>query len=74
MSAKRKMAAVAASAAWNMAKWENMEAYVQFLSPDTVNGNFYRAVLEIHKNNFDTSQVFVSQALFNIFITYYLFV
>lgn len=51
------MAALAASAAWNMAMWDDMLAYVEFLSAETVNGSFYRAVLEIHKNNFDASQV-----------------
>jgi hypothetical protein len=55
--AKKKMASVAACAAWNMAKWTDMTTYVEFLPEDTVNGSFYRAVLQIHHNNFDASQV-----------------
>lgn len=55
------MAAVAACAAWNMAKWSDMKTYVEFLPEDTVNGSFYRAVLEIHQNNFDASQAFIDR-------------
>jgi len=51
------MASLAANAAWSLGKWEDMESYVEFISPEIVNGKFYRALLEIHKNNFATSQV-----------------
>ncbi|EGC32838.1 protein kinase, atypical group [Dictyostelium purpureum] len=56
------IAPLAAAAAWNLSNWERMEEYVRGMNQDTVEGSFYRAILEVHHDNFDNAQILIEHA------------
>ncbi|MCL4120666.1 UNVERIFIED_CONTAM: hypothetical protein GTU68_051307, partial [Idotea baltica] len=53
---RRQMSRVASAAAWAMGQWNTMEKYANFIPRETQEGAFYRAVLAIHKNEFQNAQ------------------
>lgn len=53
---------MAASAAWGLNQWDAMERYVNCIPRDTQDGAFYRAVLAIHKEQYDQAQLFIESA------------
>lgn len=59
---KFKAARLAAAAAWGMNEWDSMANYVSFLPENTQDGAFYRAVLNIHKGDYNLSRVYIDQA------------
>lgn len=50
------MSRVSAAAAWAMGQWDAMEKYTNFIPRETQEGAFYRAVLSIHKNDYQNAQ------------------
>ncbi|KAJ7429881.1 phosphatidylinositol 3-kinase [Mycena galericulata] len=43
---------MAAAAAWSLADWASMEAYIQQMQNDTPDRHFYKAIMSVHQNNF----------------------
>lgn len=60
--AKREIAPLAASAAFNLFHWDNMEEYVGAMSPDLPDRPFYRAVLAVHRNQFQKAYSSIAAA------------
>ncbi|KYQ91695.1 protein kinase [Tieghemostelium lacteum] len=56
------IAPLASAAAWNLSNWELMDEYVKAMNQDTVEGSFYRAILEVHKDNYTNAQVYIEHA------------
>ncbi|XP_066917109.1 serine/threonine-protein kinase mTOR-like, partial [Clytia hemisphaerica] len=59
---RHKMARTAASAAWGLGEWLGMEEYTIMIQRDTFEGAFFRAVLQIHKNQFVRAQSCIDNA------------
>ncbi|KAL5013660.1 hypothetical protein ScPMuIL_007930 [Solemya velum] len=59
---KTSMARMAAAAAWGLGQWESMEEYMQFIPHTSLDGAFYRAVFELHTENFQQSQLCIDKA------------
>ncbi|CAG9564541.1 unnamed protein product [Danaus chrysippus] len=59
---KFKAARLAAAAAWGLNQWDDMINYVNFLPENSQDGAFYRAVLNIHNEDFDVSKLYIDQA------------
>eukprot|EP01132_Coremiostelium_polycephalum_P005602 gene5602-6970_t len=56
------IAPLASAAAWNLSSWESMDEYVKALNQDSVEGSFYRAILEVHKDNYPAAQFYIEHA------------
>ncbi|EAL66546.1 protein kinase, Atypical group [Dictyostelium discoideum AX4] len=56
------IAPLAAAAAWNLVNWDKMDEYVCAMNKDTVEGSFYRAILEVHHDNFTLAHGFIDHA------------
>ncbi|XP_037955980.1 serine/threonine-protein kinase Tor [Teleopsis dalmanni] len=54
--AKSRAGPLASVAAWGLQDWESMEEYVRCIPTETQDGSFYRAVLAVHHEDFDTAQ------------------
>ncbi len=44
---KHKMARMAATAAWGLGHWEQMDEYTKNISPDSSDSAFYEAILQV---------------------------
>lgn len=55
-SQPEKLSVIATANAWKLKNWQQMEVYVESISQNTFNGAFYRAILNIHKENYDFGQ------------------
>ncbi|CAK9293619.1 unnamed protein product [Gordionus sp. m RMFG-2023] len=56
-----KLASLACSAAWGMGDMKNMEKYISFLPDKIQDGAFYRAILNITKNDFTNAGIYISK-------------
>eukprot|EP01094_Clydonella_sp_ATCC50884_P002485 TRINITY_DN1189_c0_g1_i1.p1 TRINITY_DN1189_c0_g1~~TRINITY_DN1189_c0_g1_i1.p1 ORF type:complete len:2421 (+),score=972.86 TRINITY_DN1189_c0_g1_i1:126-7265(+) len=56
------LAPLAASATWNLGKWGEFEEYVERIRHDTVDGCFFRAVLNMHGERYEEAQEIVNKA------------
>eukprot|EP01133_Synstelium_polycarpum_P000171 gene171-204_t len=61
-STRASIAPLASAAAWNLSSWEAMDEYARAMSQDTIEGSFYRAILEVHKDNFPAAQLYIEHA------------
>lgn len=61
-SLQRLLAPLACSAAWYLQDWEKLERFSEKMDPSQADGAFYRALLFLHKDEFDTAQMFVNIA------------
>lgn len=52
---------LAAVASWGLQDFEKMSEYVRCIPEDTQDGSFYRAVLAVHKEDFETGQKLIDQ-------------
>ncbi|XP_026495613.1 serine/threonine-protein kinase mTOR [Vanessa tameamea] len=59
---KFKSARLAAASAWGLNEWDSMTNYVNFLPENSQDGAFYRAVLNIHNEDYDVSKLYIDQA------------
>ncbi|XP_074653906.1 serine/threonine-protein kinase mTOR-like [Tubulanus polymorphus] len=59
---RQKMARMAASAAWGLGQWDSMEEYTCLIPRDTHDGAFYRAVLNIHMQQYELAQQCIDKA------------
>ena len=58
---RRSMATLAASAAWGMNQWENMDNYVAYMKENSSNRLFFRAVHLIQRNDFPPAMKLIQQ-------------
>ncbi|XP_012554042.1 serine/threonine-protein kinase mTOR isoform X1 [Hydra vulgaris] len=59
---RHKMARTAASAAWGLGEWEHMEEYTCMIPREKLEGAFFRAVLALHKDQYDRAQSCIDSA------------
>ncbi|CAH0563403.1 unnamed protein product [Brassicogethes aeneus] len=58
----QKASRLAAASAFGLHDWESMERYVNVIPEDSLDGSFYRAILNIHKENYKKSQEYIHMA------------
>lgn len=61
-SLQRLLAPLACSAAWYLQDWEKLERFSEKMDPSQADGAFYRALLFLHKDEFETAQIFINVA------------
>ncbi|KAM0752153.1 FAT-domain-containing protein [Meredithblackwellia eburnea MCA 4105] len=59
---KRKIAPLAAAAAWGLAQWESMDLYISVLKHDSPDRAWFRAILSIHRGQFHKAQSHINKA------------
>lgn len=59
---KQKMARMAATAAWGLGLWDQMEEYTQKISSDLADSAFYQAILQVHHDNYEQAQCLIDKA------------
>ncbi|XP_016932710.3 serine/threonine-protein kinase mTor [Drosophila suzukii] len=59
--AKSRASPLAAVAAWGLQDWEAMREYVRCIPEDTQDGSYYRAVLAVHHDDFETAQRLIDE-------------
>lgn len=58
---KSRAGRLAAVASWGLQDFEKMHDYVRCIPEDTQDGSFYRAVLAVHHNDFETAQRLIDE-------------
>ncbi|KAH8263388.1 hypothetical protein KR044_008014 [Drosophila immigrans] len=59
--AKARASPLAAVAAWGLQDWEGMQEYVLCIPKDTQDGSYYRAVLAVHYDDYETAQRLIDE-------------
>ena len=59
---RRKIAPLAAAAAWGLAQWEAMDDYIAVLKHDSPDRAWFKSILCIHRNQFGKAQSHVNKA------------
>ena len=49
---RRRIAPIAAAAAWSLNQWDLMDDYISVMKTDTPDRPFYRAILSVHRNQY----------------------
>lgn len=55
------IAPLAAGAAWNLRLWKNMEDYITVMPENTVDGTFFKAILNLHKENYEEAHKYINR-------------
>lgn len=58
----QEVARPAATAAWSLRRWDGMVRFTKCMRENTVESACYQAILEVHRNNFDTAHELIDQA------------
>ena len=59
---KRQIAPLAAAAAWSLTQWDQMDDYIAVMKTDSPDRSFYRAILSVHRNQFNKALVQINRA------------
>jgi FKBP12-rapamycin complex-associated protein len=59
---QREMAPMGAAAAWCTNEWNAMGQYIEFMNNDSADRAFYKAIHEVHDNNFSKANANISKA------------
>ncbi|XP_046866806.1 serine/threonine-protein kinase Tor [Drosophila willistoni] len=59
--ARARASPLAAVAAWGLQDWEAMQEYVRCIPVDTQDGSYYRAVLAVHHDDYETAQRLIDE-------------
>lgn len=59
---QQEIARAAATAAWSLRRWDGMVRFTKCMRENTVESACYQAILEVHRNNFDTAHELIDQA------------
>lgn len=59
---QQEVARAAATAAWSLRRWDGMVRFTKCMRENTVESACYQAILEVHRNNFDTAHELIDQA------------
>ena len=60
--ARQRMSRMACAAAWGLHNWDSMDRYVNCVPRDTQDGAFYRAVLAVHREQYDNATQLIESA------------
>eukprot|EP00736_Rhodelphis_marinus_P007859 Rmarinus@m.12108 len=58
---KKLVAPLAARAAWNLTRWDEIEEYVQMMDSQTVEGSFSRALIALHGDDYPKARNFIER-------------
>ena len=58
---KKAIAPLAASAAWGMQQWDDMNEYITMIKEDSPDGAFFLAISSIHKNMYASAQKYIAK-------------
>ena len=61
-SIKRELAPLVASGAYNLGRWDDMEKYLSVMEQGRAEGSFFRALLSVHRNEFNEARLHIDQA------------
>ena len=59
---RKEVAAYAATSAWNLGKWEELQKYTEEMDQGLFDCNFYKAILAIHDDNYALSRRYLERA------------
>ncbi|XP_015781821.1 serine/threonine-protein kinase mTOR [Tetranychus urticae] len=59
---KQMMARMASTAAWGLEKWDALEEYSDHIKKDTTDAAFYKAVIAVHKEDYQVAQRLIDKA------------
>ncbi|KAJ7171409.1 phosphatidylinositol 3-kinase [Mycena filopes] len=59
---RRLLAPMGAAAAWSLSEWDSMENYITTMRSDSPDRFFYRAILSVHRNQFNRALAHISKA------------
>lgn len=59
---RRKIAPLAAAAAWGLANWDSMEEFIGVLKHDSADRAWFRSILSLHRNQFHRAQSHINRA------------
>lgn len=59
--ARKKIAPFAAGAAWGLRDWEKMNDYSRFMTSDTVDHSFYRAIVAVQQQHYDMASKLIDK-------------
>ena len=59
---KKQMAPLAAAASWSLYQWDLMEDYIGAMRNDTVDRHFYKAIIAVHRNQYNSAARHISRA------------
>jgi len=58
---RQQTAPLAAGAAWNLNLWSSMEEYIAVMPDNTPDSTFFKAILNLHKENYDEAHRYISR-------------
>jgi phosphatidylinositol kinase/protein kinase (PI-3 family) len=56
---RQQIAPLGADAAWNLGRWDMLQDFVHCIDETHAHGSFYRAILCIHRGNFDQARIHI---------------
>ncbi|KAF9509645.1 hypothetical protein BS47DRAFT_139059 [Hydnum rufescens UP504] len=59
---RREIAPLAAAAAWSLNQWDQMDEYIAVMKTDSPDRSFYRAILSVHRNQFNKAMMQINRA------------
>lgn len=59
---RRKIAPLAAAAAWGRGQWELMDSYLSVMKEQSPDRSFFGAILALHRNQFDEAAMYIEKA------------
>eukprot|EP01088_Endostelium_zonatum_P000895 TRINITY_DN1115_c0_g1_i1.p1 TRINITY_DN1115_c0_g1~~TRINITY_DN1115_c0_g1_i1.p1 ORF type:complete len:1488 (-),score=370.97 TRINITY_DN1115_c0_g1_i1:54-4517(-) len=62
INVQKQMALFAANASWHLHNFDLLGKYIGVIPDTNLEGSFYRAILEIHKNNFEQGEKYINSA------------
>ena len=62
MEHKRRIAPLAAAAAWGISSWELMDTYLEAMKANSPDRSFFKAIAAVHQNAFSEAHEFIEQA------------
>jgi len=62
LGSRAEVSRLAAAAAWNLCRWDEMAEYSASMPDGTVETNLFRTVLAVHAEHFEAAQLYIDQA------------
>lgn len=59
---KKAMAPLAAAASWSLYEWDFMDDYIGAMKSDSADRNFFRAILQVHRNQYSQALKSIGRA------------
>jgi FKBP12-rapamycin complex-associated protein len=65
-SVQRRIAPLAAAAAWNLHHWQRLELYIGAMTESSVEGAFFRAISAVHRDEFAAARRYISRTRYMV--------